>query len=354
MQRKIARQALEARLRSPLADGEWDLLREWGNAQEIEGMLDGDESLSDALDVAVNKVRGMHRVYAAGPEGFARVAGAPSMGPKRRLPPRQHAISLLIADEASREKSVIAFRESVLGDNLLQWSEVKGWIERLSAEEVSGQIYSTALVTVPVPLGTEVEVDETGVYFTPSLVLEHVPHAQASWGSTILKYLPEGAEWQDVIKVCPGGVLDRLRRLSNMLADRYQWSESTATVFVLTGVPPLVDDVTSSEQRDLVRPVLSRIVLTVDPTVSPKRLAVLYSRWRTTALGPRYRPQTSKSLRLAVAAARGRNEGLSWRSCMREWNEKYAPEFGDKRYRDVSNFTRDALRALRRLLWWKS
>jgi hypothetical protein len=145
-----------------------------------------------------------------------------------------------------------------------------------------------------------------------------------------------------------GGVLDRLRQISEYLATFYGWKPSLATAFVLTGLVPLVAPITTEvrtggTERTTAR---ARITLTVDPTATPKEVADAYRSFRWNVLGRRrYSPQNRKHLSLAVFTCTQPAEE-PWAVRLRAWNARY-PQWC---YGNKANFWRDCRRAEDRLL----
>src|SRR5262249_38025468 len=94
-----------------------------------------------------------------------------------------------------------------------------------------------------------------------------------------LKYsIPGSEEWKE-IPTAVGGTLEHLRWLSEKLAKEYGWTEAEATVFVLTGIVPKIKAISSNLQFKQL-PSLSRIELTIDPTLSPQEVAEHYRQIR--------------------------------------------------------------------------
>jgi hypothetical protein len=139
--------------------------------------------------------------------------------------------------------------------------------------------------------------------------------------------------------------LEALRKkLSHGLASSYGWQPAQATVFLLTGSVPILPSLRTRTIRRVASPA-SRIILEVDPTVTPREVEQHYTRARRRLMGGRrFRRISEKHLRLAVFADAHRDGTWSDRMCA--WNR----EFPDDRYANVRNFQRDAAGALRRLL----
>ncbi len=140
------------------------------------------------------------------------------------------------------------------------------------------------------------------------------------------------------------GTLDRLRVLSDRLANWYGWESGQATLFVLTSwVPSIQAAEASLRYRRL--PSLTRLELTVDPALTPKEVAELYRRARDNSLGRRYRSMSEKHLRLAAFAEQVKGKPIEER--MRAWNAE-CPRW---RYTEPSNFSRDCAQARKRVLY---
>jgi hypothetical protein len=205
-------------------------------------------------------------------------------------------------------------------------------------------------------------------------------------GRKLLYYVARWGSDQElgtgIATVAADSELDRLRRLSERLARENRWTEAASTSFVLADITPRVQ---TSEVTIGLHPsplALSRITLTVDPTLPPSIVAEEYKQVRDAVLGARYRSLTEKHLALADFAdefcgavawddyfAEIRHDadgpqreqwhsllvgdyvirsdtGPSWERCREHWNETY-PHWA---YAYTSHFRRDAKHALQRLL----
>ena len=200
-----------------------------------------------------------------------------------------------------------------------------------------------------------------------------------------LQYVHSGAG--RLLTVPRSGCLGDLQKYSEKLASRYRWHPAWAANFILTGTEPLVATYAVSAQLRLgaVDSVSTRITLELDPTLSVKQVAELYAgiRGQLAPETPR-RLQALKSYRLAEHVGphleqvatnskpeghRGRPRkttppggvlyyvrpggGHTWRSLMCEWNQMYADRGEDGsswRYGELSNFTKDVLEIMDRLM----
>jgi hypothetical protein len=340
-----AREALERKLRSSLSEAEWDLLVEDGYDEEILGDLSGEVGREGGLDMAVGRIKQLRLIYQGLATESARVR---TIGEKQDTSPLVHdrALSVAMGLLASEMKEVRDFREEVLNGRTLRWEQIQAWVE----DQAIADGPATKYLEVPLPAGTEVTPTPSGVVLDPDLRLEDVPLGAFALSARILEYGLEEGGWVVRRATAIGGTLDRLRQLSETLENRFAWGRAEACVFVLTGIPPLVTDVRLRQRRQLAFPAASRLMLEVDLTVEPMRLAETYRRVRSRWLRRGHRRQSAKRLRLAVFSLEKRREGLMWAGIMREWNETWGREFARGIYKHVSNFRRDAGDAQRQLL----
>jgi hypothetical protein len=163
-------------------------------------------------------------------------------------------------------------------------------------------------------------------------------------GIKTLKYArPDG--WVGRVPTVVGNLLDRLRLLSERLAEKYKWTDGQATAFVLADRIPLIGSLDITLKRNS-NPLFSRIVLEVDPTLSPREIAEAYRRKRLEIMPKRYRNLSEKHIQLALFNAE-QSKGRTWGVKMAEWNKTQPPEWA---YKDVGNFSHDSLEARRHLL----
>ena len=121
-----------------------------------------------------------------------------------------------------------------------------------------------------------------------------------------------------------GGVLDELRRISELLAGRYGWQPAQATAFVLCDVPPVVDPVqVTTVEASLWHPA-SRIRLAIDPLLPVAKVASTYRKARASfySHGPQQRQNYSevseKVMALALFAYR-HSIGFAWNETQQIW-----------------------------------
>lgn len=182
------------------------------------------------------------------------------------------------------------------------------------------------------------------------------------------------------------GPLGRLAKLSEKLAGWYRWAPTGATDFVLTGRRPEVLVYIGSAQirYGVDSSATTRVTMTLDPFLAPEQVAGIYSRLRAKLSdNHQIRSQSVKYYRLAehvgpyvhfyvqepgkvrragrppVSGPTGLAQfidpvpGYSWSALCHDWNTRYSVVAEDGRswrYEHLSNFTRDAQDALRRLL----
>ncbi len=251
---------------------------------------------------------------------------------------RQQAIARLVAGHVDKDPEVAAFRAKFLGGRLLEPEVVEAWIKDKAA--VDGEP-TNWLNGVPLPAGHTLEWTGEGWIITPPLTVSRAPeldHRSVHYG------VSDGEGVRAWMVTC-GGVLDRLRVLSERLADWYGWQLAQATLFVLTGWAPRI-----SIARAPLRPrrlsSLARLELTVDLTLTPREVADLYRRARGNALSRRHRALSERHIRLAAFAAE--TEGKPWAERMNAWNREHRGS--DWEYSERRNFTRDCIQAQQRML----
>ncbi len=243
------------------------------------------------------------------------------------------AISVLAADRAREDPEVMEFREHVLGGTVMSWSDIPDW--------VAGQAEArppTTWITVPL------EGDDQD-----SIVISRHDPAGLAVATRVLKYSAPGDDWvrlQDTSR----GPLEHLRSLAERLAPAYAWTESQATVFVLSDVVPLVSTIRATWGGHHIRYGDShewarRITLDVDPSIPPHELARTYQQIRERAEHRGRRRLSDKHASLAAFAVE--HPDGTWSERRRAWNSAN-PTWS---YEHDSNFRRDAMRAQARLLY---
>lgn len=342
------RRELEGELGRGLPDPAWDFLVERGWVNDVcwGGMT---------IHELAGHVRAHERAF--GRPTTARTT-VPRMLPSAKrakvaktAPGRQEVVSRLLAAEAAKDEKVRSFREEVLGGSLMKPQDVHGWIERQAEEDEPPSRW----LTVALPTGYEVRLSPTFTSATtepPLTISEKTPAILVE--KRYLSYLRYGLKygWEELaddprgwMPTAEGGVLDRLRQLSEGLARLYGWDEASAANFVLTGEIPVVRSIEIRGSRASGYPTLARISLTVDPALSPREVADHYRRMRGRILKGRHRELDDKHLHLATFAAE-RPAGETLREKMAAWNKEHA----GWKYKTETNFGRDCTQAVRRLL----
>ena len=167
-----------------------------------------------------------------------------------------------------------------------------------------------------------------------------------------LEYAIPNSSWIHSIPIAFGGALAYLHQLSITLAARYRWQRALATVFVLSGHMPVMEPI--QHQCDWsefathagTTTALSRIVLTLDPTLTPKEVSIAFQHVRQSVLGASWRDLRDRQLALARFALH-RADDEPWPQRMKAWNKEVDENW---QYTDVSNFRRACHNALRKLL----
>lgn len=218
---------------------------------------------------------------------------------------RQEVMSLLVANEAAIEPDVLAFRERELANRLLTLDEVTDWVSKQEAEDA-------------------------------------VNDGEGRRADT-LEYL--GVDpWPLRQPTVEGGVLDTLCSVSSMLSRVYGWQRCQASTFVLTGLPPMMDAIRSQTVGGVPLSCTTRIVLDVDPAVTPSELMKHYSRVRDRLGAGRSHAIDERHLKLAEFVAQHPDHDQT--HVMRMWNTRF-PRWS---YDDEGTFHHDAVRARRSII----
>ena len=290
---------------------------------------------------------------------------------------RDEALSLLVAKWASENPAVKAFREQALHGLQLEWSQVHTWMlgaskesakdfnavwhvdDALISEEDNARVedvLSRGLEATSITVeGDDVSTSRLGGQLIPLSAFDGVPPfkfaAEAAFvylhaSKRYLMYAAPGDDYERRIETPYNSLLDALRQLSESMAIWYQWSEAQATIFLLTGITPLIAPLKAVADYREDAPALSRIHLTIDPTMSPREVAEEYRRFRQWFVGPRHRDLSDKHTQLALFFVKHPKATEAWADLMALWNQEH-PEWA---YEDASTFGRDCAQAQRRLM----
>lgn len=240
---------------------------------------------------------------------------------------RAQAMCRLFAGVASRDDEVRWFRRVHLDSATMEPSRVVGWLQ--------------AAWDVSVPDGWSWP-DFFGRVHQSARPWERFEQADLAY---ILPVDP-GPWVAGNMPIPARGPLASLATVDEYLAETYAWDPGQAMLFVLCGLPP---DYVGLSARTEIRgrcPAASRITLSVDPFVSPDRVAAFYGRLRRTLLsGGKVQPTRSRSLTLALFIG-DRPAEEPWSKRWAAWNEAY-PELA---YDTLASFRRQADETTSRLL----
>ena len=264
---------------------------------------------------------------------------------------RTKVLEEIVAAHAARDAEVIQFREEVLEGTLLQEHEIQSWITQQQEQERERP--ALFLDAVPLPAGHDIrDGAHGGIIPDPPLAVGE-EHPAGGLRFDLLDYgLPDNA-WVRRVPVAHGGILARLHHLSTTLAQRYYWQPAQATVFVLTGLPPVLRTIDATWGDTSVFEIemgnvtaLNRLVLTIDPTLSPKEVHNAFQAIRQRVLGAKWRDLNEDQLKLARFILH-RPQEEPWRQRMAAWNTEFPTlAYGE----DLSHFKRDCQHALEKLL----
>jgi hypothetical protein len=241
--------------------------------------------------------------------------------------------SRLLAQNAAAREDVQAFRKGILGGRLLSPEKVEAWLlEHAPKNGPEGLVLKVAA-----PATTAFE----GLTRLKSpLTVSEILGTERSF----LDYATPEARHVKTLPVSSRGPLAQLRDLCESLARNYHWQPAQATVFVLTGQIPLISSRKWSVHASDVAG--GRLILDVDPLLSPKQLARWYADIRKQLVPQRARVRqlSEKHLTLAHFISR-RSSEEPWEKRRHAWNAAY-PRW---KYGHESNFRRDAARAIARI-----
>ncbi|MFC8845574.1 hypothetical protein [Micromonospora sp. NPDC057141] len=263
----------------------------------------------------------------------------PSVGQERAW-----ALSQLVAHHAAVDPIVVAFRTKHLPDGLIPRTEVERWIQ--GHVESEGERASDITFTIP----EGITHDWTGPTVTFNPPIAEITGSVSFSGRVIAYALPgDTAVRRCFVKA--DGVLDQLSKLGETLADALGWQPVQATVFILTGVTPMISIVRVSSPAFKVRHNVDldwarRIKLDIDPAATPQEVLHAFEQARSEHTSVKRRSMTPKHLRLAAFAC-AQHSDKPWAERHRLWNEQF-PEWS---YPEQSNFRRDATHARYRLLY---
>lgn len=336
------RQRLESGLGGPVAEQEWSFLVRRNYIREVQ---EGETTIAQLVEEVREHRRSFGRSQADRPNAPRMLDNSGSRRVGEGLEPRQHALSLLFAHHARQRPDLVLFRRSHLAGGLLSREKVEEWI----AAQASTNAPPTRWWEVPVPADVRfLNHDEPGQRYTYDRRFRDrlAGPAQMAWTEHRLAYGVPSDHYERTVPTHAGGALESLRRLSARLSEAFRWGEAQATVFVLTDVAPIVEPITAETKGSYPISAASRVILSIDPALSPREVADYYRLIRRSAFGGmRHRPQTEKHIQLALFSAL-RPKGETWAEQMAAWNAEH-PEW---RYAEVTNFHRDCTTAQRRLL----
>lgn len=336
------RKEIDSLLGGSLSDEEWDDLVDDNYVNEISRSR---TTRSSKVAVTAELVRHRRRTY--GTHNKLKNQDMLSEQETKQPTKRSEVISIFVAEEASEDTGVRLFRTEVLGDKLLPLDGFEEWIRQQAQKDGPP---TTWLNNVPLPQTKASELIKIVQGSTPDtsrLSLE-IPLDQmmgtVSLHGHFLHYPgPDG--WDRSIPTITGGILEHLRRLSDGLAEKYKWLNAQATAFILTGGIPLISSINTTLKINS-RPLFSRIVLDVDPALSPREIAMHYRRSRKEIMAARHRNLSEKHMQLALFDSK-QPKTETWAIKMDGWNRTHQVEW---KYEEVSNFAHDCLQAQRRLL----
>jgi hypothetical protein len=373
------RAAVEAELGTAIEDHVWDLLEKNGDADDL------DFGLATLREVAA-KARGVRASLRldAEPQPVVREPGFLQAGEAARA--RGDALSSIYAAWASARPDVRRFREKVLARSLQIMAGIAGRAAHASGETAMMEHDQVAewvswLYDADAP-------GRNGHQYVFKLITETKAHGPKR--VVDLRYVD--GQQERILTVGATRMLGQLAELADKLAGEYRWWPPEATMFILTGqTPNVVVYLGSAEIRYHEVSATSRVIMTLDPSLTPGEVAGIYGRLRK-RFHPESLPRYQSALRYRLAGHVGPHvqmrlddphsrtgpgrppkpgptglaifveplPGYTWQQLRHTWNQLYS-DWADGngrpyRYESASNFTRDAKTSINQLLFpgWTS
>ncbi len=251
------------------------------------------------------------------------------------------ALSWLLAQRASAQEEVCAFREESLPGGLLALEEVEGWL-RNEASPHGGDGQDPAKDENRGPKDMSGRRQARGAPQQPGSADD--PHLQLS----VVKFRNPGRGTAEEVPVGSPS-LERLGRASAQVAECCAWEEADATVFVLTGALPRWSRLEVTETHLSGNPLASQITLVVHPSVTAREVAQAYRETRKSFAEMARRLPTEKHLLLFLYCTQCLAAGAGWEDVLLGWNENHGDDFARARYSQLSNFRRDYHRVKKKL-----
>ncbi|MDP7577948.1 MAG: hypothetical protein QGF12_00210 [SAR202 cluster bacterium] len=264
---------------------------------------------------------------------------------------RAFAVSGILALIAGEKAAVSEYRNSFLNGKFMSPKRIESWIKKNAKAEGKPTRFLHGL-----PLENEQRVTlakDGNVRVEPPF--KEVSFAQSSKGYFI-SYWSEDVEEIKRVPVRVGGVLDKLRLLSDELSLELGWEPQEAVAFVLSGQVPVIEAIRVEVHINSKQPLANRVHLDIDPTMSPNQVAQVYSQARKDFFKTQRR-QTLKSQTLALFHAKyvvHTEKPLDRRKQLKEWNKFCMNRSGwesEWQYQEsnLDNFQRDSVNAYRQL-----
>ena len=337
---------LEERVGRPLSPEMWGLLEEERRLEDVSvGAATLDElaayvkRLLKAASTSVSPSLNSLRTTTANEDGGLG-------GEEDEILSREVSLTVILWNEASRKPEVQSLRRGLLGGRFLEPHEIHTWIEHQAETDGPSTKWLNGIA-----VDEEVELTRSSdgkIDVKPPISVNKASRVTAD----SLKFFTNGIDGDlSYVTVANGGRLGTLRELCLSLERQHGWHVAQSVSFVLANLMPIIDSVTGEVVLRSSFTALTRIQLTVDPTLSPKEVSEEYRTLREQVMGTRYRSLTEKHLALAVFK-NGIGEVTSWREAMEHWNETALRS--EWRYptkkNSEKNFSRDCNRALQRVL----
>ena len=302
------RQQVERELRGRLSDTEWQYFVDERYIEEIElGVL----TVSDVVE----RIRSFRTIFGASRQSSGE---KPPVLP-RATAARQAALGAIYAAQANDDRNVV---------------RVRGLIGALTETQVRGWVAATHYANLDLAPDASQHDEEMAI-----------AHRRVQGEPTETLFYLDGRARRLLTVLDP--LLIKLARLSHALSERWRFPKEEATNFVLTGrVPTVLRFHVEPRVHMSVNNATSRIMMELDPDMTPLEVAEVYRKMRGVIKGDRSRVRpVSEHTAVLAGWIVNRETDETWRAARLAWNSEF-PEWTSH---SNTNFARDAHAAVKRL-----
>jgi hypothetical protein len=261
--------------------------------------------------------------------------------------PHDRALSRALAAWLDTDLRVHGFRARNLAGGMLAWAEVEEWMRARGPAEGTLPTWYARMPIDPAALSRARYAAARGEQGTITLTYTYAEVMARTPRQVTISYVIPSDAVVRLQAVMEGTALDDLLTLVHFLVDAVPWTEPQASVYVLTGLTPLISPLRIEAKVFLRLATQPRLRLEVDPRVTQRELATAYQAARQSLVSEtRHRDLSEKHVELAVWSLRPEGYQGTWAARLARWNAAYP----DWAYRQVRNFATEVKLARRRFL----